>query len=143
MKTTSINPIARLTGLTVIAVLLAFAAGEARAQEKGSAKGGASLLMRPTAPVTTSDYKPMSCAKCKDEYVKRTDWTARGANKPVITVARHLCAGCETTIATEGFGKAKRDVATHKCTSCGAAESSCCATAKGGGSTKGMEKKSL
>ena len=131
MKTNGINTVARFSGLFIALALFAGVAGEARAQETGSAKGGARLLMRPESPPSRSDFKPMACTKCKDEYVTRKDLSARGANKPDVTVTRHLCVGCETTIATQGYGKAKHEVATHKCTSCGAETLTCCTAKKG------------
>lgn len=144
MKTTSINS-TRLAGFVLGLALLATTIGAASAadQIKGGERQLNLLGIKTKAVPDANTYTPMSCAKCKDEYSKRVDWSARGINKPSVLVVKHLCAGCETTVATVGHGKAKRDVATHKCTSCGAAESSCCATAKGGSSTKGMEKKAL
>ena len=116
--------------------------GLANAQEKGATKLlrlSGTLVEPKSAP---SDYKPMSCAKCKDEYVKRVDWTARGANKPTITVARHLCEGCGNNWVVSGHGKAKTSTASHTCTSCGAESLACCSTTKSGVAvTKGMEKK--
>src|SRR5436190_21600601 len=75
---------------------------------------------------TPSGPTSMACAQCKTEVSRRVDWTARGQNKPEVLVANHLCKGCETTISVAGFGKAKHDVATHKCTACGSAELACC-----------------
>jgi hypothetical protein len=84
----------------------------------------------------------MSCAKCKDEYVTRTDWSARGASKPTVTVARHLCEGCDNEWMVSGHGKAQITTALHKCASCGAESLACCSTSKSGvANTKGMEKK--
>lgn len=68
----------------------------------------------------------MACPKCKDKLVTKTDDSARGANKPAITVATHLCKGCGTEWTVVGHGKAKESVATHKCNSCGADSVSCC-----------------
>jgi hypothetical protein len=142
MKTTQINKAARFAGLVIALVLFAGVASEAKAHEDYPTKGGAKLLLRPNPASAPSDYKPMSCAKCKDEYVRRVDWSARGANKPTYLVAKHLCPGCDTTITTVGHGKAKQDVVTHKCTSCGADNLTCCSTSKSGTTaTKGMEKK--
>ena len=141
MKANRINTTARLTGLIIAAALFAGFAGEVKAQEKGSARGGARLLMRAEPAPTPSDYKAMACAKCKDFVTERVDATARGANKPTVLLSKHLCSGCETTIAVEGFGKGKHDVATHKCTGCGGENLACCDTKKGSNvATKGMEK---
>jgi hypothetical protein len=147
MKTNHINPLARLAGITMAVALFGGAAGTLNAGEIPTAKGGASKLLELTGrPVTLKseprDYKPMSCTNCKDEFVRRVDWSVRGANKPTIIVANHLCGGCDTTIATVGHGKAKTTAAVHKCTSCGAESLACCSTSKSGvTATKGMEKK--
>ena len=144
MKTSCIKTVARLSGLFIALALFAGTVGDAGAQEKGSAKGGARLLMRPDAPPAASNFTPMSCGKCKDEFLTRTDWTARGANKPTVLLAKHLCGGCDTTIATVGHGKLARDVASHKCTSCGSESLACCNIKKGSDTaTKGMEKKTF
>jgi hypothetical protein len=145
MKANRINRLARLTGITIALALFAGVAGTAYAQN--GAKGGATKLLELNGTLVTpksgpSDYKPMSCGKCKDEFVKRVDWSARGANKPTITVAKHLCDGCGTEWNVVGHGKAKANVATHKCTSCGEASLACCNTKKSANvATKGMEKK--
>ena len=72
MKTTRINSAVRFTGLLIALALFAGVAGAARGQEIGSAKGGATKLLQLSGRLVTpksepSDYKPMSCAKCKDE----------------------------------------------------------------------------
>jgi hypothetical protein len=130
MKTSFIKNAARVAGFAVALALLTLTASEVTAQEKGSAKGGARLLLPPSPSPAPSDYKPMSCAKCKDEWVERPVVAMKATAPKTQLIARHLCGGCDTTIAVEGFGKAKHDVVTHKCSSCGAAEAACCATKK-------------
>jgi hypothetical protein len=144
MKTNRINTMARLCGLTMTLALFAGPAGALRAGEIPTGKGGASKLLdltgRPVTPrIEVNETKPMSCAKCKDAYVSRVDWAARGANKPELTIARHLCNGCANEWVVSGHGKAKTSTALHKCTSCGAESLACCA--RGGTTTNGMEKK--
>jgi hypothetical protein len=142
MKTNRVNKLARLTGMTIA---LALFAGVACAQN--GAKGGATKLLQLNDRLVTpkseaGDHRSMSCGKCKESFVERVDWSARGANKPTTTVARHLCDGCATEWNVVGHGKAKVNVAEHKCTSCGAATLACCNTSKSGtAATKGMEKK--
>jgi predicted RNA-binding Zn-ribbon protein involved in translation (DUF1610 family) len=136
MKTNRINTMARLGGLTITMALFAGMAGTLRAGEIATAKGGGSRLLdltgRPVTPrIEANDNKPMSCAKCREEYVTRVDWTARGANKPTLTVARHLCTTCGNEWVVSGHGKAKASAAVHKCTSCGAESLTCCSTSKG------------
>lgn len=147
MKTTRINSIARVTGLTIALALFAGMAGSARAQDLETTKGaGARRLLElngrflKPSPVNP-DYKPMSCPKCQDEILKTKDWSARGANKPYVTIVRHLCAGCSDTITVTGHGKAKQNVVSHKCTGCGVEDMARCNTKKGSSvATKGMEK---
>jgi len=67
---------------------------------------------------------------------------ARGSGLPTKLVAKHLCDGCRVEWRVEGIGKAKQDVVTHKCTSCGSEALACCSTKKGSETaTSGMEKK--
>jgi len=150
MRTTRINTATRFTGLLIALALFAGVAGQARAQEKGSARGGARLLMRPAPAPPPSDYKPMSCAKCKDQVVRVRDTDTRGLGArtlmargtPTKLVSKHLCEGCGVDWTITGHGKAKQLVATHKCTSCGAESVTCCnirTTAPV--ATKGMERK--
>src|SRR5260370_33267125 len=75
----------------------------------------------------------MACPMCKDVWVILPDRHAKGAQvlasggAATQTVARHLCAGCETTITTQGLStQTKPDVVTHKCTGCGAENLACC-----------------
>lgn len=146
MKTNRIGKTARLTGITVVLVLFAGLTSEVRAQN--GAKGGGSKLMAlssgPAIPAVSAGTvtKPMACSKCKEEFSRRVDLTARGANKPTIFVAKHLCEGCGNEWSVVGHGKAKVSVANHKCTSCGAEIVTCCNTKKTSDvATKGMEKK--
>ena len=133
MKTTCINTTARFTGLIIALALFAGVAGEVRAQD--GAKGGAGKLLELSAGPSTpkpqaSNYNPMACGKCKSEFITTVDGSARGAFKHTVLIGRHLCGGCETTIAVAGNGKAKHDVVTHKCSSCGAESLACCSTTK-------------
>ena len=141
MKTTYINTVARTTGLVITLAMFAGIAGQVGAQEKGATRllRLSGTLVEPKAEA--SEYKPMACAKCKEDYFTRNGWSARGANKHDVLVARHLCPGCQTSIATEGHGKAKYDVANHKCTSCGVETLACCSSKEGQRDSKGMKKK--
>jgi hypothetical protein len=128
MKSTHINTLARLSGLTTTIVLFAGAMAITTAGEIPTGKGAAKLLMKPEAPVSPAHRQAMPCPDCKDEYATRKDLTARGATKPTVTLARHLCQTCATTTKTVGQGKAKHDVVTHACTSNKAEHLACCAT---------------
>lgn len=139
------NRIIRLAGMAVAAVLFAGLTTEVKAQN--GAKGGGIKLVELSGPQiaakpdTSTPRQPMTCAKCKEEYSTRVDLSARGANKPKVFVATHLCEGCGTDWSVVGHGKSKVAVATHKCTSCGAETASCCNTKGTTVATKGMEKK--
>ena len=147
MKTNRINKVARLCGLTIGLALLSGTSTGLRAGDIPTGKGGATKLLEVSGRLVTPRSEsavrnPMSCAKCKDQFVRRVDWTARGANKPTITVANHLCGGCGNELVVSGHGKAKTTTAVHTCTSCGAESLACCSTSKSGvAATKGMEKK--
>jgi hypothetical protein len=57
----------------------------------------------------------MQCGMCKNEVTTQTDYTARGANKPQVTIATHLCKMCDTQLKTIGVGKAATTVPVHAC----------------------------
>lgn len=147
MKRTNNILIAALAGIA-----LSLFAGSAQAQYKAVGDDGiaASPRLRQQLDEYKRNHSPdrtpaeipqMACAKCKGKVTSRIDYSARGANKPVIRVVMHLCEGCGTDWAVVGHGKAKQSVATHKCTSCGAENLACCNTTKGSTvATKGMEK---
>jgi len=121
---------------------------------QNGAKGGATKLLQMNGSLVTpksepSDYKPMSCGKCKNEVVQVRDTDSKGGARALLTgapltksVSRHGCEGCGTDWNVVGHGKAKVAVASHKCTSCGEASLACCNTSKAGAvATKGMEKR--
>jgi hypothetical protein len=154
MKTNRINTLARLCGMTFAAALLVSTVGVLTASEIPTGKGGATKLLELSGTLVTpkstpSDYKPMSCGKCKDEVVQVRDTDSKGGARALLTgvpltksVSRHSCEGCGTDWNVVGHGKAKVSVASHKCTSCGEASLACCSTSKSGiTATKGMEKK--
>ena len=104
---TNITPIGRLGGLAVAVALFAVVATAANAQEKGATK-----LLQLSAPQVTpvaiaSEYKPMSCANCKDSFVAVPDTEIKGAgaralvssSTPTRIVARHLCGTCANKCA--------------------------------------------
>ncbi len=153
MKTTNNTLIATLAGIA----LLSFA-GPVRAQYRPAGDDGISAspkvraqLVERRATVNTAPAvaAPMLCPKCKDVWVSQVDPAPKGAKvllsqgRPINKVARHLCGGCETAISVAGLSKADRhNVATHTCSSCGAATLACCSTkAAVGVVTKGMENK--
>lgn len=121
--------------LTLAVVSLAWIQVQAQSQSTSKGAGAAKLLeLKPVATTTLSArpaaVSPKACPKCRSEWSSRTDYTARGALKPKVWVERHLCEGCETTISVVGQGKGKRDVAVHKCTTCGAPDAGYCGMSK-------------
>ena len=135
----------RLLFAASVAAILALAAPLAsHAQDKGSAKGGAGLLLKPIK--TTQDIEAlqpgdavvMSCPKCKTMTVHYVEAT-RGQIKDDKVKQEHLCPGCETKIETKGTGKAAKNAVTHVCKKCGSEDVMCCILKKGGGHTKGMD----
>ena len=140
MKT---NCFTRIAGIIFGLALLAGITPGIRAQN--DAKGGGAKLLELSgqqiaAKPDTASYQPMSCKMCKDEYSTRIDTSARGAHKPAVFVATHLCGGCGTEWSVVGHGKSKVSVATHTCSGCASTGMACCNTKGGIVSTKGMEK---
>jgi len=74
-----------------------------------------SFARNQTAVIAPVEAQSMKCAMCKNELTTRTDYTARGANKQIITVASHACKMCDTQLKTIGVGKAAKTVAVHEC----------------------------
>ena len=116
---TKLNTIIAATAL--VAVLLAPAA---IAQEKGSAKGGASKLLFPGTVYSGKAAVSMKCPACKDVTVSAPNRELRGAGARELSgatgvvTAKHLCSTCGTTFEVRGHGKAKRDVPVHVCGEC-------------------------
>jgi predicted RNA-binding Zn-ribbon protein involved in translation (DUF1610 family) len=135
-----------IIGCSLAVALMLATAGIAQAQEKGSAKGGANLLLKPIK--TTQDIEAlqpgdavvMSCAKCKSITVNYVE-TTKGHIQEEKVKQEHLCPGCGTRIETKGAGKSAKDVVTHVCKKCGSEDVMCCVLKKGSGPTKEMEKK--
>lgn len=144
MKTVKHNIIG--TGIALAIALAAWLPTNLNAQEKGSAKGGAQLLMKPMTVGDINKLEPgdavvMSCPKCKTITVTYIDKTTRGAIKDEKATQKHLCVGCETIIKTDGRGKQAKDVVVHVCKTCGSEDAFCCVMKKGSLPTKGMEEK--
>lgn len=146
MKTTNhiISKLGQGAALAMVLIIAAALSSPAQAGEKGSAKGGASLLLKPIK--TTQDIEAlkrgdavvMSCPKCQTMTVTYVE-TTKGHIKEEKAKQEHLCPGCETKIETTGHGKAKKDEVVHACKKCGSTDVMCCVLKKGRGPTKGME----
>ena len=94
---------------------LSLAAGDIK-----TARGGAQDLVNSRPPVDSPQPAEMvmNCPQCKDQTVMRTDYTARGANKPQVAVTTHLCDSCGTKLTLVGHGKQAKEIRTHTCAKC-------------------------
>jgi len=99
-------------------------------------KGASKLMFTSTGALTHSQSAQsnpagMSCAQCKDAYVKVLDTSAKGMRAGAQkNVAVHLCASCQTRIASAGSGKTQVAKVAHTCGSNGSAQAGCCVAAK-------------
>jgi hypothetical protein len=127
MKT---NKIVRLTGIAMALALLGITSPAAAQYNPTDADGiTASPKGRQFRDEYAKNHSPapapveaakMACASCADKVITRTDYSARGANKPVVQVVAHLCKTCNTDLKTTGVGKAQKTVAIHTCDACSA-----------------------
>lgn len=104
----------KTTVTLAIAALLAATAAHAEV----ITKGGASGLMKATAPQTGKPAPAMKCADCVSEFVIVKVPTFKGTVPGTAILERHGCKACGTKWVTTGHGKAKVDVAVHTCASC-------------------------
>ena len=153
MKTKTSTGVAVLAGIVLFAIASPAQVRYTATGDDGitaSPKVRAQLNEHATRSATVATTAPeMACPKCKNESIARPVRNAKGAQflaaggVPTEKITRHLCPSCETTITVAGTGKAKHDVAVHKCVSCGAEYLACCSTTGHGGitKTKGMENK--
>jgi hypothetical protein len=110
------------------------------ADDKGSAKGGGQKLIQ-SKPVKTledlsavkpADMMVMSCPKCKNVTVSYVEMTFKAMEPKDKVKTVYTCPSCNI-ITVEGHGKAKHDVVTHVCSTCGSKEAFCCVVQKGTG----------
>jgi hypothetical protein len=98
-------------------------AGTASAQSQLVAENGiaaspkvrAQINQRAPAPALAVASTVHKCALCTDSLITVVDKATKGPNHLVTKAFRHNCAGCDTKLVTEGTGKAKKDVAIHRC----------------------------
>jgi hypothetical protein len=119
-----------LTSLALSVTFLASFAFAIKADEAVFKGGAQKLLQPPAAVVIPAKAKTMACPKCTYEWTARPIVQTKATAPRTEMIARHLCAGCETTITVQGHGKVKHDVVTHACNTCGAASLACCSTPK-------------
>ena len=98
--------------LAMVTLLAATASAEV------TTKGGASALIRVPAVKSEARVAAMKCATCKSEFVRVKVPTFKGSTAVFSTFERHACGSCGNTWTTTGHGKAKINVAVHRCGSC-------------------------
>jgi len=128
MKTTPATKLTAILATLVVMAIVAPAPLMAQYHTRGSAKGGATKLMRTYAieqlqPKLAVSNPAMSCENCKDVAVTVREHKFKGASKPQVlvskkTVVRHLCPDCRNEWKVVGHGKDKVKVAVHSCASC-------------------------
>lgn len=111
----------RLTTLSALVIALTVSSVSLMAGDIPTGKGGATALIGKSSPVDTAApgvAAVMSCPQCKDRTSVRTDYTARGANKPKVTVVTHLCDQCGSKLVRVGHGKQGVTIREHTCAKC-------------------------
>jgi hypothetical protein len=89
------------------------------------------LNERPASAGTTKAAAPaMTCPKCADVRTAKVSPQAKGGE--IMMGAKqvsysHACPGCGTKLTVVGEGKAKHQVASHKCTAETSDNLACCA----------------
>jgi len=128
MKTIASTKLTALLASVVAMAILAPSPVLAQYHTTGSAKGGATKLMRAYAieklqAKSTVASPAMSCENCKDVAVIVHEHKFKGASKPNVlgstkTVYQHQCPNCRNEWKVTGHGKNKVRVAKHLCASC-------------------------
>ncbi len=145
MKTSpySVKQLSLTAGIALALTSTAWFAPALQAQEMGSARGGAAQLMPktwnwwntiPAGPAAGApakrDIASMPCPKCQTVAVTLTN-VEKGHIVTTAPGAKHLCAACDSRLATEGYGHQATTKLVHTCTNCGAKDPACCATHPG------------
>ena len=90
------------------------------------------MLSERKATPSVAIASTMPCPKCVDVQTTEVNRRAKGAEllagAATRTVMKHTCTACETRITTQGEGKARHAVATHKCTADVPKPATCCAS---------------
>jgi hypothetical protein len=113
------------TSLALAVAVLIWTPASSSAQGKG-----AQLLIQRAAPASTAPAvavaPAVSCPECATQFTTRTDATVRGAIKPTVITAKHLCGSCDTSVKTTQTGKHAVDVTLHTCATDATTAVSCC-----------------
>ena len=141
MKTNRLSEIASALTLAAVALAALTFAGAANAQSKAAGTDGiaASPKVRQTLNERKASAAPavaaapaMACPKCADVLTTEVNRQAKGgellAGAATRAVAKHACSACETRMTVAGEGKAKHNVATHKCAADVPNPATCCAS---------------
>jgi hypothetical protein len=142
MKTIRIQKMFAVAGLTLATAVFATLSFAANAQYRAVGADGIAAspkvrqALNATAVSTTSataKVAAMACPKCTDISVAAPTRQAKGAEVlagATKVVAKHTCAGCDSSLNVVGTGKDKHNVATHKCTANVANTQICCGAMK-------------
>jgi predicted RNA-binding Zn-ribbon protein involved in translation (DUF1610 family) len=106
---------------SALAIALTVSLAAMQAGDVPTGKGGASRLVGNSSPVDTAApgaAAVMQCPHCKDQVSVRTDYSARGATKPQVTVVTHLCDQCGSKLVRVGHGKQAVTHRVHTCAKC-------------------------
>jgi ribosomal protein S27E len=118
-----------------VAVAVAFWAPEIT-HAADQVKGAEKLMSKPVkslddlSAIQPGDMMVMSCPKCKNATVHFVEPTFKATESREKVKTQHTCPGCNNTITVEGHGKAKKDVITHVCQTCGSKDAFCCVVKK-------------
>jgi hypothetical protein len=142
MKTIRIQKMFAVAGLTLATAAFATPTFAADTQYKAVGNDGIAAspkvrqALNATAASTTSTTAKvvaMACPKCTDISVAASSRQAKGAEilaGATKVVAKHTCAGCDSSLSVVGTGKSMHTVATHKCTANVANNRICCSRMK-------------
>jgi len=83
-----------------------------------------------TAVTKNTENVGMSCAKCKDHYIKVAQPPGKMGRREMATVSRHDCSTCESKVVITGHGKGKRETVVHVCNAGIVDAAACCAVVK-------------
>ena len=125
MKTPMIQTLTSLVCMIAAVGLVANVYIQPRAQDIGTARGGAAKLNAPPVVAKAAPaHRGMTCTKCEDVMATKKDTDSRGAGSKALTgktqvkQGQHQCPTCKTDWTVTGQGRAKAATPSHKCGSC-------------------------
>src|SRR5262249_13391732 len=121
---------------TLMTGLLASATSSIAGTDNGTARGGATELVKgsrlstgnasvASAP-TTKHSMQQACPACKTTWRTTSVAQSKRSLTETLPVTHHECGDCKTSLTTVGHGKDKKDMTTHVCQAAAAKTASCC-----------------